>query len=663
MSNLIGHSLGRYHMLEQLGQGGMATVFKAYDTRLEREVAVKVIRVDQFAPAVLERILKRFEREAKALAKLTHPNIVHVNDYGEQDGIPYLVMDYLPGGTLKERLGKPMPWQEATRLLIPVARALDFAHRQGLVHRDVKPSNILITADGDPLLTDFGIAKILEVEEGSTLTGTGVGIGTPEYMAPEQWTGKAEACSDIYSLGVVFYEMITGRKPYTADTPAAVLIKQTSEPLPRPTALMPDLPAGVEMVLLNALAKKPEGRYADMATFSIALEWLLKNTKARKVTVKPGPRQVEATPAPTVDTQVTMEQFATGETVHQEKEENATSGKLTEWEGHQQPYLDKKRKKWGWILGLGLVVVLLLCGLTALLWGDDIIIALFPTELFEPISTSVPTSAPTPTSTPTLGIGSTMTRAADKMVMVYVPEGEFQMGLDGDIALSLCLEGSVSTCSRERFYNLEPVHSVYLDAYWIDKTEITNEMFAICVEDGPCRQPVQSDSLTRSSYFSNAKYSNYPVIFIWWELANTYCKWAGARLPTEAEWEKAARGTDGRLFPWGDSYPTCSLANLDNCYDDTVEVGSFPMGASPYGALDLTGNVMEWVSDWYSKTYYGSSPYSNPSGPSSGEYRSVRGFGTWYQNVFMGLSAFRSAWEMGSTNLDMGFRCVQDLSP
>jgi basic membrane lipoprotein Med (substrate-binding protein (PBP1-ABC) superfamily)/tRNA A-37 threonylcarbamoyl transferase component Bud32 len=272
--NIIGQSFGRYHILEQLGEGGMATVYRAYDTRLDADVAVKVIRRSAFAPDQLEQVLKRFEREAKSLAKLSHANIVGVIDYGDYEGSPYLVMEYLPGGTLKDKLGQPIPCREAARLLVPIARALDFAHRKGMAHRDVKPSNILITADGDPMLTDFGIAKILEAQEGATLTGTGVGIGTPEYMAPEQWTGQAGPSSDIYSLGVVFYEMLTGRKPYIADTPAAVLLKQASDPLPNPRQLMPDLSEEAEHVLLRALAKRPEDRFASMAEFAAALEGL-----------------------------------------------------------------------------------------------------------------------------------------------------------------------------------------------------------------------------------------------------------------------------------------------------------------------------------------------------------------------------------------------------
>jgi serine/threonine protein kinase len=279
MANLIGQSIGRYHILDQLGEGGMATVYKAYDTRLERDVAVKIIRRGAFPSDQADLILKRFEREAKSLGRLSHPNIVKVHDYGEYEGEPYLVLEYLPSGTLKERLhqqdGKAMPWQEAIQLILPIARALQFAHEQGIIHRDVKPSNILITLSGEPMLSDFGIAKILDNAEGMTLTGSSAAIGTPEYMAPEQWAGTVSPQSDIYSLGVVFYELITGRKPYQADTPAAILLKQATEPLPRPIQYVPYLPEDVEKVLIRALARKPEDRYPDMISFANALESLL----------------------------------------------------------------------------------------------------------------------------------------------------------------------------------------------------------------------------------------------------------------------------------------------------------------------------------------------------------------------------------------------------
>jgi tRNA A-37 threonylcarbamoyl transferase component Bud32 len=273
MENLIGKDLGRYHVIEPLGQGGMASVFKAYDTNLERFVAIKIIRSD-IAGGVDSEFLKRFQREAKSLAQLDHPYILKVLDYGEEGGVPYLVMPYLQGGTLKEKMGQPMPSEEAAALLAPIARALEYAHQQNIIHRDVKPANILISKSGAPILSDFGIAKIL-VQSGSTqLTAAGVGIGTPDYMAPEQWTGSADPRTDIYSLGVVFYQMVTGRLPFSADTPAAVLIKHLRDPLPRPKTFVPGLPDVVEQVLFKALAKEPESRFQTMGEFATTLEKL-----------------------------------------------------------------------------------------------------------------------------------------------------------------------------------------------------------------------------------------------------------------------------------------------------------------------------------------------------------------------------------------------------
>lgn len=233
--------LENYRILEQLGEGGMATVHKAVDTRLERHVAIKVIRNDIFGSIVLERLLKRFKAEGLTLAKLTHPNIVPILDYGEYNGAPYLVMPYLPGGTLKSRLKKQIPYREAAQTLVPIARALAHAHQQGIIHRDVKPSNILITRTGEPMLSDFGIAKILASEETRDITNTGTGVGTPEYMAPEQAMGQVDERADVYALGIVLYEMITGRIPFRADTPMAVLIKKSTEPLPRPKQFVPEI--------------------------------------------------------------------------------------------------------------------------------------------------------------------------------------------------------------------------------------------------------------------------------------------------------------------------------------------------------------------------------------------------------------------------------------
>lgn len=269
MQTHAGRSFGRYHLLEPLGEGGMATVYRGYDTRLERPVAIKVIRTDfDRDPA----FLKRFEREARALAQLNHPNIVKVLDAGEHDASPYVVMDYVGGGTLKTRTGRPLPVAEAVRLVAPIARALDHAHRQGIVHRDIKPANILLAQDGRPMLSDFGIAKVLSGPVQTQLTATGIGIGTPDYMAPELWKGVSTPASDIYALGVVLYELLTGQRPFQADTPVAVLLKHVNEPLPPPRKFAPGLSPALEQVLVKALDKQPENRFASMEAFADALE-------------------------------------------------------------------------------------------------------------------------------------------------------------------------------------------------------------------------------------------------------------------------------------------------------------------------------------------------------------------------------------------------------
>ncbi|NPV84466.1 MAG: protein kinase [Anaerolineae bacterium] len=262
MSELIGQNLGPFQLVGMLGMGGMAAVYKGYDQRLERYVAVKVLRPESLTSSDF---IKRFEREAKALAQLNHPNIVKIFDYGESGGKPYLVMEYLSGGSLKERSRRRLSYQEAVDVILPIARALSYAHRRNIVHRDIKPANILFSETDSPILTDFGIAKIVAGELASHLTSTGVGMGTPDYMAPEQGMGETvDHRADIYALGVVFYELVTGQKPFRADTPMAVMLKHISEPLPPPRQFAPDLPSEVERVICKALQKKPSDRYQDI---------------------------------------------------------------------------------------------------------------------------------------------------------------------------------------------------------------------------------------------------------------------------------------------------------------------------------------------------------------------------------------------------------------
>jgi eukaryotic-like serine/threonine-protein kinase len=276
MTDLNGHMLGRYRIQRLIGAGGMAAVYEAFDTILERQVAIKLIRIDAFPPSQLASILKRFEHEAKFMARLSHASIVKVYDYGEYQGAPYLVMEYHAGGTLINHLGSPIPYRKAVRMLLPIARALEYAHKHNMLHRDVKPANILMSSEGEPVLSDFGIAKLLEVDSGFTLTGTGVGIGTPEYMAPEQGMARQiDGRADIYAVGVILFELVTGSRPFTADTPMAVIFKHAHDPLPDPRRSAPDIPEELVVVLNKAMAKLPDDRYPDMEALIAALNNLL----------------------------------------------------------------------------------------------------------------------------------------------------------------------------------------------------------------------------------------------------------------------------------------------------------------------------------------------------------------------------------------------------
>ncbi|MFL5628839.1 MAG: serine/threonine-protein kinase, partial [Ktedonobacteraceae bacterium] len=274
---LIGTVLGNCTLQKILGQGGMGAVFLAQQSRPRRQVAVKVL-LPATALTKHQRaaFLERFRRETDAAASLEHPNILPVYEYGERDGFAYLVFPYISGGTLRDLLENegPLPLSKALNYTEQLAAALDFAHERGVVHRDVKPANILITPEGRLLLTDFGLVKILS--DGQTpqmrLTGAGAPVGTPDYMAPEQVIGEVvDGRSDLYSLGIILYQMITGSTPFQGETPMQIAAQQLQTPPPSPRLLRPDLPVGAEQVMLKVMSKRPAERYTSGQDFVDAL--------------------------------------------------------------------------------------------------------------------------------------------------------------------------------------------------------------------------------------------------------------------------------------------------------------------------------------------------------------------------------------------------------
>jgi formylglycine-generating enzyme required for sulfatase activity len=468
---------------------------------------------------------------------------------------------------------------------------------------------------------------------------------------------------------VVLYEMLTGRKPYSADTPAAILLKQATEPLPRPSQFAREMPEKVERLLLKVLARNPADRYANMGEFAVALESALSGNAApaRQQPVRPRER--------TLDTQATVNQQWEGSTQQEPltpvRVLPSPTGRGAGGEGGLLRY---------WPLALiGILLVgALSIGNGLLGLGKQGIGPL--AELATDTATPTSTSTSTPTKTPTKTFTPTATAFPDEITdpqgvsMRLVPAGEFTMGGSADTAYEECQKLYIGgTCDRDWYLDEEPAHTVYLDSFYMDKYEVSNAAYRECVSSGACQPPTDASSDSRSSYFGNSSYDDYPVIHVTWDMANAYCDWRGARLPTEAEWEKAARGPDGRLYPWGNAFDgnkanfcdeNCSRdwsnKNYDDGYADIAPVTAYSSGASVYGIFNLAGNVWEWVADWYDSAYYANSPSSNPLGPSSGDARAVRG-GSWYDYGYYLRPANRGWNDPSVTNGYRGFRCALSL--
>jgi formylglycine-generating enzyme required for sulfatase activity/tRNA A-37 threonylcarbamoyl transferase component Bud32 len=642
-------SVGQYNIVKQIGKGGMATVYKAYQSNLDRYVAVKVLSPEL---AETEDFIARFEREARAIARLRHRNILTVFDYGCQEGVFYLVMEYVSGGILRDRLGWPQDLGYAVGIISQVGDALAYAHRQGMVHRDVKPANILMAEEDWPLLSDFGLAKL--VEDSIQLTASGAGVGTPQYMSPEQAQGLAvDRRSDIYSLGVMLYEAVTGRPPFGTDSPMAVILRHINEPVPSPRTLRSDLPEAMERTILKTLAKSPADRYQRMEEFLVDLRGACPFPVSRSAVHRgsaPAARKTASTPS-------------------------------------SRPTLPRRRS-FPWA-GLALGVILLLILVLAFLFfkvattpqipPTTAAVAAMPgpsaatstpppAPQVSPSATAAvaetpgppaPTSPPTVTTTPqTIKV---QVWEADGAEMVFVPAGEFVMG------------------SEDLGDDERPAHRVYLDGFWIDRYEVTNERFARFADATGYRAEAETRGwgwLWNGSEWEEVEGADWrhprgpgssiedkmdhPVALVSWNDADAYCRWAGKRLPSEAQWEKAARGPAterGRSYAWGDKFNIARANTRESERGDTAPVGSFsPQGDSPYGASDMTGNVWEWVADWYGSDYYSQSPLADPAGPITGTYKVLRG-GSWLFDEVYARTAFRYNVKPDYTYDFAGFRC------
>ena len=594
----IGRTIkNRYRVDKFLGRGGMAEVYKVEDTQRGVYLAMKVLFEDLAEDRVF---LKRFQREAQNLAKLQHPNIVRFYRLEQEGRLAFIIMDYIDGTTLRGEIfdaSKPLPKERIIEILTPVCKALHYAHQMGKVHCDIKPGNIMIDKHGIVYLVDFGIARSMD-----TSTSTMVGIGTPAYMSPELVKEQDPSPqSDIYSLGIVLYEMLTGgdrpfigdRATITGSTGKKVRWEQVRlEPEP-PSTCNKEISEEMDAVVMRCLEKEPSQRYASSSAF---LEHLKHPDSAPPVSAV--------------------------------KQKAETTQKVAGKSG--TPAWQR------WYLWAGLAAAA---------------VVLFMRQIPPPpleISTPSPVviSAP-PTVIPTSTPENTHTSGADGMEMVLVPAGTFLMGEEND---------------PDAFDDEKPEREVYLDAFWIDKTEVTNGMYEQCVDASVClsQKKFAHNAATGSNHFNDPQYNSYPAVYVNWEDGYTYCSWVGRRLPTEAEWEKAARGTNGYKYPWGNSSPDSSYANFNEYFGDTQPVGSYPKGASPYGALDMAGNVYEWTADWFSERY-DPNDLTNPKGPSSGTVHVLRGASFFPDEQYIRTTLREAAGSPKSERYgsgNWGFRCV-----
>lgn len=482
-------ALGDGYVVErELGAGGFAIVFLVRDVSLKRKLAVKVLSPELITSKT---VLERFQREAETVAQLAHPNIVPLHFIGQKDDLLYLAMGYIDGGSLGDRIpekGAPfMPIDAARRAIAEVASALGHAHKRGVIHRDIKPHNVLIDSEsGRCLVTDFGIARSAE---GGSLTATGMVMGTPAYLAPEQVTGEpSDHRADIYALGVMAYEMLTGRQPFEATTPTAVMMKRLAGP-PQPVSkIRPDVPRDLQDVIDGMLAADPTERFQSADEVVRAL----------------------------------------GGT-------SASGGHAT------AEFVVKARRK----KQRQLVVI---AGVTA----AAAVIGVFAMNALRKDEPSVAGPAPMDSG------------------MVRIPEGSYTIGFDSGPA------------------NARPSHAQHLQAFGIDAHEVTVGEY----------KAFASATNTPVPWTVANPNPSLPVTRVLWSEAMNYCVWRhphGGQLPSEEEWEAAARGLEHRRYPWG-STPDLAAANTRSAQrTGPAPVGTFPRGATPDGIHDLIGNVWEWT--------------------------------------------------------------------
>ncbi|UCG25942.1 MAG: SUMF1/EgtB/PvdO family nonheme iron enzyme, partial [Chloroflexota bacterium] len=571
----------RYRMVSLLAEGPYGAVYRAWDLKARQDVAIK----EYLDPSAETQ--KLFRAEAIRLSGLKHAQLPVAQDhFCLEDTGQYLVSEFISGVNLQELSEQygPLPSDLIIAWLQAACRPLTYLHDKKQLHMDIKPANLRLRPDGELFLVDTG------------LPGLGMSTGGDGYRAPEQqMSDMVTPASDIYGLGGALYALLTQEEP-----PDALRRESGLETLIPAREVNPDVEPYLSVVASRAMDLRPEVRFESAGEFAKALERpvgrpALEITEPRRTArayaqapapVRPQPRrrQIEQR---TILALVAILLLIGGAVI------GLTVASLTPAAQEQQ------------------------VAATATL-RSQIVAAL--TAITTVTATPAPSATPIPTPAPLIDEQS-------GAKMIYVPSGSFRMGSD------------------ETEPDEAPSQIIRVDAYYLDETEVTNGQYAKCVAAGECQPPGRSGATYHPAYYGDSAYDDYPVIFVNWNDARDFCSWRGARLPSEAEWERAA-GFDPVMgikhtYPWGDIFDGsllnfCDLncpaddrdTTVDDGHIDTAPVGSYPNGRSPLGFYDMSGNVMEWVSDWYDPRAYENAADTNPLGPLDGEFKSLRG-GSW----------------------------------
>lgn len=551
---MLGRTIGNYQVLSPFGEGGMGELYLGRHTTLPRDVVIKTIRTEEFSPKQIEHLRERLEREANIQSQLDHPNIVRVYDFIAVGETTCIIMEHVPGRDLRKMiLGETgaIPAHRALLLFRQILLAIDYAHgfeycdksgekHKGIIHRDLKPANILVTPKDEVKVTDFGIVKIRGVKGGTQM---GFNPGTPEYMSPEQARGRdLDQRSDIYSLGIVLYEMLTGRVPFDADGTGTsdyeIRRGHIELPVPPPSKFNPAISPQLERVVLKALEKRPENRFESARDFIETIDGVIGTNagEARRRTIV----QDETKPDP-------KNRFP---------EETIITGPGGEW-GPSTPSIAVPSKprlgRWGFRLAVALTLVAAV-GLSGLM------LMRFRSARSD----------------------AGRARVLVPLGMISIPGGEFNMGRD---------DGNDFEA---------PAHKVKVEPFFLDRFEVTNEDYDRFIRQTRRNPPAN----WREGKYENGE-AMLPVVNVTWLEARDYCDWQGKRLPQESEWEFAARGLEGRLYPYGNEWKPRSSNARETGLDKPQAVGSYPEGLSPFGVADMAGNVAEWTGSEY-KPYPGS---------------------------------------------------------